>query len=166
MNAHDLDRAARRLAALLSARRLTLATAESCTGGLVGAAVTAVPGSSDFYLGGVVSYANAAKVELLGVLPATLAAYGAVSAEMAVEMAAGARMRLQTDLAVSTTGIAGPGGGSPDKPVGLVFVAVASNSGVTAMCHHFEGDRETVRIGATLAALEALVAAVEGTGRQ
>ena len=103
-------------------RGLTLATAESCTGGLVAARLTSVPGSSDVFLGGVVSYANEVKTAALGVPEDVLAAHGAVSAETAAAMAEGARRRLDADVAVAVTGIAGPGGGSDEKPVGLVYV--------------------------------------------
>lgn len=115
----------KQVARRLTARALMLAVAESCTGGLVAHRVTNVPGSSDFFLGGVVAYANEAKVHWLGVRPETLAAQGAVSEETAREMAQGARARFGADVAVSVTGIAGPTGGTPEKPVGLVYVALA-----------------------------------------
>ncbi len=156
--------AAERLGAVLRARGLTAATAESCTGGLVGAAITAVAGSSDYYLGGVVAYANATKVRLLGVAPEDLTAFGAVSAEVARAMAAGARARLGADVAVSVTGIAGPGGGSPEKPVGLVYVGVATAWGCTAARHQLDGDRAAIRAAAVDAALAALVAAAAHDG--
>src|SRR3982751_218449 len=117
---------AERLQAVCLARQLTVATAESCTGGLVAAAITAVPGSSGYFLGGIVSYADAAKAELLGVADAVLQAHGAVSAQAARAMASGARDRLHSDLAVSITGIAGPDGGSDEKPVGLTYLGLAA----------------------------------------
>ena len=131
--------------ALLAARGLSLATAESCTGGLVGARVTAVPGSSRYYRGGVVAYSNEAKETLLEVPGAALRRHGAVSAEVARAMAEGARRRLGADLAVSTTGISGPDGGTAEKPVGLVYVGFASPAGSDAHELLFPLDRERHR---------------------
>ena len=139
---------------LLRTRGLTLATAESCTGGLVGARLTDVPGSSDVFLGGAIVYSDAAKEEQLGVSAATLAAHGAVSAEVAAELARGARERFRADVAVAVTGIAGPGGGTPEKPVGLVFVHAAGPMGERAVRLDFPGDRETIRGRATVSALQ------------
>lgn len=131
---------------LLAERSLTLSTAESCTGGLLGAMATEVPGSSAWYQGGFVTYANERKVSDLGVRPETLASHGAVSHETAIEMARGALARTGASFGVSTTGIAGPGGGSGAKPVGTVFVAVAERGGmVHSRRFHFPGDRATVR---------------------
>ncbi len=138
---------------LLRTRGLTLATAESCTGGLVGARLTDVPGSSDVFLGGAIVYSDAAKQEQLGVSAATLAAHGAVSAEVAAELARGARERFRADVAVAVTGIAGPGGGTPEKPVGLVFVHAAGPIGERDLRLDFPGDRETIRGRATVSAL-------------
>ena len=115
---------------LLRDRGLTVATAESCTGGLVAKRLTDVPGSSDYFLGGVIAYSNPLKTALLGVEPALLEAHGAVSEEVAAAMAVGACERLGTDCAISTTGIAGPGGGTSEKPVGLVYVGTATGDGV------------------------------------
>lgn len=151
-------RAAERLVALLAARRMTCATAESCTGGGIGAALTSVPGASAVYKGGIVSYANEAKENLLGVSPATLARHGAVSPETAAEMAQGARARLGTDLAVSVTGIAGPGGGTPEKPVGLVWFGIASARGTRTEKRLFPGDRDEVRAATVAHALQLLEA--------
>jgi len=126
---------------LLKQRGLTLATAESCTGGLVAHRVTNVSGSSAYFLGGVIAYSNALKESLLGVKRETLMAHGAVSREAAIEMARGARERFGADVAVSVTGIAGPTGGTPEKPVGLTYIAlVAPNYEV---CERFvwRGDR-------------------------
>ncbi len=137
-----------------------LATAESCTGGLVAAALTAIADSSDVVERGFVTYSNAAKSELLGVTPEILAAHGAVSAETAAAMAAGALARAPVDLAVSITGIAGPGGGSHGKPVGLVHLGLAVRQGAAATERHvFSGDRTRVRRAALVRALELLYAA-------
>lgn len=140
---------------------LTVATAESCTGGGVAAALTSLAGSSDYVMGGIVSYSNAAKASLLGVPQEILDTRGAVSPECARAMAEGARRALGTDLAVSTTGIAGPGGGTARKPVGLVYIAVADHNGATAVEHHFAGDRAAVTSAATDAALAMLLARIE-----
>ena len=134
-------------------RGLTLATAESCTGGNIAHSLTAVPGSSDVYLGGVVSYANAVKEGVLGVASETLAAHGAVSREVVTMMTEGARRITGADVAVATSGIAGPGGGTPDKPVGTVWMAVATSTGTEAMLHQFPGNRATVITRATNQAL-------------
>ena len=130
---------------LLKNEQLTIATAESCTGGLLGAALTQEPGSSGFYLGGVVSYANSLKQGLLGVSAESLNKYGAVSEEVAREMAAGIRAKAGADLAISTTGIAGPDGGSAQKPVGLVYVGLAAPEGIQVEKIQLYGERESVR---------------------
>jgi nicotinamide-nucleotide amidase len=132
---------------------LSLATAESCTGGLVAARLTSVPGSSEVFRGGIVAYDDVVKTEQLGIPDAILAAHGAVSAETAEAMAAGARSALGADVAVSVTGIAGPGGGSPEKPVGLVFLHAQGPEGDKSLEIQFSGDREAVRRRATAAAL-------------
>jgi nicotinamide-nucleotide amidase len=136
-----------------------LATAESCTGGLVAAALTAIPGSSDVVDRGFVVYSNEAKTELLGVAAETLAAVGAISDETARLMAMGAVNRAGVDVAVSITGIAGPGGGSTEKPVGLVFLGVATRDDVRSERHLFPGDRNDIRHAAMIRALEMLKAA-------
>ena len=156
-----MERLLDQLAAALLARQQTLATAESCTGGLVGAALTGLPGSSAWYLGGVIAYANDLKVRLLGVPADVLAAHGAFSLETARAMAAGARAATGADFAVSITGIAGPAGGTPEKPVGLVFIGVAAPHGTATFKHHFSGSRAEIRQAATEAALRHLLAAVE-----
>lgn len=140
---------------------VTIATAESCTGGGVAAALTSLAGSSDYVMGGIVSYSNAAKANLLGVSQEILDTRGAVSEECARAMAEGARRAFGTDFAVSTTGISGPGGGTARKPVGLVYVAVADQEGATAVEHHFAGDRIAVTSAATQAALAMLLKRIE-----
>ena len=144
-------------AALLAALReqgLTAATAESCTGGLVAAALTAVPGSSDAVQGGFVTYSNAMKTRLLGVPEAVIARYGAVSEECARAMAEGALREAEAGLALATTGVAGPGGGSPEKPVGLVYIAAArrGRNPVVRRCL-IPGDRDAVRVATVETAL-------------
>jgi nicotinamide-nucleotide amidase len=141
---------------LCRARSLTLATAESCTGGLVAARVTSVPGSSDVFRGGVVAYDDAVKAAQLGVPEATLAEHGAVSAEVAAAMAAGARRALGVDVAVSVTGIAGPGGATAEKPVGLVFFHAEGPDGGEGLRIELPGDRETIRRRSSVAALHLL----------
>lgn len=152
-------------AALLDAfraRGATLATAESCTGGLVCATLTAVPGSSDVVIGGFVTYANAAKASMLGVPEAVLATQGAVSEAVARLMAEGARERAGATVAVSCTGVAGPGGGSAEKPVGLVHLAAAGPGGTLHRRCTFPGGRDAVR-AATVAEAFALARAALGS---
>lgn len=129
------------VAAELRARGWTCATAESCTGGLVGHWLTNLSGSSEFYLGGVIAYSNEAKQHVLGVPAELLQTHGAVSAQVAVAMAQGARQLLHTHVAVAVTGIAGPTGGTPAKPVGTVYVAVASSLGELVRLYHWDQDR-------------------------
>ena len=138
---------------LLRDRGLTLGTAESCTGGLLAARITDVPGSSEVFLGSIVSYSDSVKRERLGVPEDVLAAHGAVSAETAAAMAAGAREALGVDVAVSITGVAGPGGGSAEKPVGLVYLHAIGPAGELSRRLDFPGDRETIRLRAAVAAL-------------
>jgi PncC family amidohydrolase len=146
----------------LQAKGWRACTAESCTGGLVAHRLTNIPGSSAYVLGGVVAYANAIKVALLGVQEATLAAHGAVSAQTAEEMALGALARFGADVAVSITGIAGPGGGSAEKPVGLTYIAAATRSGVFRVERHvWAGERIAVKEQSADAALRLMMAAIE-----
>ena len=154
---------AERLVAKLKERGLTCATAESCTGGSVGGAITAVPGSSAVFLGGVISYANEVKRDVLGVPQEILDTHGAVSPEGAERMAAGARRLLKADLAVSLTGIAGPDGGSAEKPVGLVWFGLATKDGVRTEKMVFGGDRAAVRAQAVDHALGLLLSAADAT---
>jgi nicotinamide-nucleotide amidase len=145
------------------ARGWHVGTAESCTGGLVAAALTAIAGSSDVVERGFVTYSNAAKAELLGVPPETIAAYGAVSAETAAAMAEGAITHAPIDLAVSICGVAGPGGSSTEKPVGLVHFGLARRGRVPRTEHRiFAGDRSAVRDAALLFALRLLEAEARG----
>ncbi len=130
-----------------------LATVESCTGGLVGALITAIPGSSDVFTHGFITYANEAKIQMLGVDGALIATHGAVSEAVVRAMAEGAQRTANSDVALATTGIAGPGGGSNEKPVGLVHIAMASRHSTLHQRHVFAGDRESVRLQAALAAL-------------
>jgi nicotinamide-nucleotide amidase len=157
LNAGTLEDAARLLSAL-QARNLTLATAESCTGGLIAATLTAIPGSSATVLAGYVTYSNEAKTRLVGVPEAMLAAHGAVSEPVARQMAEGALADAGADIAVSCTGIAGPSGGSATKPVGLVFIGATRRGKESVVERHvFPGDRSAVR-AATVDAALALVA--------
>jgi nicotinamide-nucleotide amidase len=146
-------------------RGLRLATAESCTGGLVGELVTRVPGSSVSYVGGVVAYSNDVKLRLLGVDRAVLARHGAVSGPVARHMALGACRALGAELGIAVTGIAGPGGGTKQKPVGLVWTAVALGGKATARRHRFAGSRQAVRQRAAATALEQCRRVLERTGR-
>lgn len=149
-----------RLADALLAEAATVATAESCTAGLVAARIADRPGSSAYLIGGFVTYANEAKTAEVGVPEDLLARVGAVSEEVAVAMARGARERLGTTYGVSTTGVAGPDGGTPEKPVGLVYVAVASAQRTWQRRLLLDGDRARVRHDAVTEALDLLVEAV------
>jgi len=155
--APDLGEIIADVAAKLLGNGQRLVTAESCTGGWIAKACTDRPGSSQWFRGGVVAYTNELKSSVLGVRPATLQRHGAVSDATVREMAAGALERLGGDVAVAVSGIAGPDGGTPDKPVGTVWLAWArrapSGGGVRAACHHFAGDRDAVRRQAVVAAL-------------
>jgi PncC family amidohydrolase len=150
-----------RLQARCLARGLTVATAESCTGGLVAHLLTEVPGSSGYLRGGVVAYADDVKRAMLGVSADVLAAHGAVSAQVALAMAEGARERLGADLAVAVTGVAGPAGGSSEKPVGLVYVAVAGRGPSEVRRFHWAGDRMDNKRASAGAAIELLLAHAE-----
>ena len=132
-------------AGLLLENSITIATAESCTGGLISEMLTDVPGISRVFMGGAVTYSNEAKMEYLGVKEQTLQAYGAVSCETAAEMAAGIRKRLKTDIGISVTGIAGPGGGTAEKPVGLVYIGLSSDSGTVTKELRLSGNRKKIR---------------------
>jgi competence/damage-inducible protein CinA-like protein len=138
----------------LKMRGYTLATAESCTGGLLAGRITDVPGSSEYFLEGVVSYSNEAKIDLLGVPKKWIKTHGAVSEQVAEAMAAGIRKRAGSTFGISVTGVAGPGGGSPEKPVGLVYIALADDSQTTTRKFIFPGDRQFIRTLSVNAALD------------
>jgi PncC family amidohydrolase len=145
---------AERLQAACVAQGLRVVTVESCTGGLVGHAITAIPGSSAYYLGGMITYADAVKRDLAGVPAELLDAHGAVSAQVAIAMADGARARMSADVAVSVTGVAGPDGGSDAKPVGLTYIGVADANGTDVRRFLWTGDRASNQLESAAAALE------------
>jgi nicotinamide-nucleotide amidase len=155
-----------RLAERCTSRGLHVATVESCTGGLVGHAITEIPGSSAYFVGGFVTYSDELKFQAVGVPHDVLSAHGAVSAQVAMAMATGGRQRTGADLAAAVTGVAGPDGGSPSKPVGLTYIAVADAVGVAVRRHVWTGDRSANKVASAEAALELLlerIAAGEGT---
>lgn len=164
MAASDARALSRALLDLCRSRKLTVATAESCTGGLVAGALTEIPGSSDVIDRGFVTYSNAAKHAMLGVKTATLESFGAVSKETAIQMAVGALEEADVDLAVAITGIAGPGGATPGKPVGLVHFAVAARDGriVNKECRFGAVGRSAVRQRSVLEALRMLLELARG----
>lgn len=158
-----MEELARKLGRALKDASAVLATAESCTGGWAAQAVTSVAGSSEWFERGFVVYSNAAKVELLGVRAETLERHGAVSAQTAAEMALGALARSKASLALSITGVAGPGGGSPDKPVGTVCFAWAGRGGpVRSETLHLAGDRESIRRQSVVHALQGVLKTLDG----
>jgi PncC family amidohydrolase len=157
---------AERLLAICVAAHLRVAVAESCTGGRVGDALTDVAGSSTYMAGGVIAYEDAAKEALLGVPRPVLQAHGAVSAQVALAMAEGARARFVTDLAVAVTGIAGPGGATPGKPVGLTYVAVVDAAGSSVRRFAWGGDRESNKAASAEAALQVLVERAEARAHE
>jgi len=148
---------------LLKAQHLTLGLAESCTGGMIASYITDVPGSSEYFEGAVVAYSNVVKERLLGVPASTLEQYGAVSAETAIAMARGARKVLRVDVALAITGIAGPGGDTSDKPVGLTYVGLASWRGVLWREYNWKGNRRHNREQSAREALELLKEHLEGS---
>jgi nicotinamide-nucleotide amidase len=155
----ELESLAVRVGAALKAKRAFLATAESCTGGWVAQIVTSIAGSSDWFERGFVTYSNESKTELLGVLPETLRAHGAVSEPVAAEMAVGALRRSRASICTAVTGIAGPGGGTAEKPVGTVWFAWAADGGARIETRHelLPGDREAVRRRSVAIALEGVL---------
>lgn len=160
----DLSEDVERLSCLLERSSLTLVTAESCTGGMIAVAMTARAGSSAVFDRGFVTYSNASKTQMLGVPDSVLAAHGAVSEQVATAMARGALERSDAGISVSVTGIAGPSGGSPDKPVGLVYIGLARRDGLkrTTM-NRFTGARDSIRFQAARAALCLLIEQMETT---
>jgi len=136
---------------------LTLSVAESCSGGLIAKRITDIPGSSGYFLLGAITYSNDSKERVLGVPAELIEKYGAVSSEVALAMAEGVRRVSGSDIAIATTGIAGPGGGTPEKPVGTVFIAIDSRDGGKSFLHHFEGDRNTIRDATAETALQLLL---------
>jgi len=157
-----MEELARRIGERLKAARAMLATAESCTGGWAAQVVTSVAGSSEWFERGFVTYSNAAKEELLGVRAETLKRHGAVSEETAREMARGALERSRASVALSITGVAGPGGGSADKPVGMICLAWARGGEVRSETRHLSGDRASVRRQSVILALEGVLKTLEG----
>jgi len=147
---------------ILRARGLKLAAAESCTGGLIGSRITDIPGSSEYFLGSIVAYAYEVKVSLLGVPWDTLNTYGAVSRETVLAMAHGARNRLNGDIAISVSGIAGPGGAMPGKPVGTTWIGLAASDGEWANKFQFSGSREENKAFSATAALQMLLEYLQG----
>lgn len=155
----DVAALAAETVAALKAARMTVVTAESCTGGLVAGAMTAVPGSSEVVYGGFVTYANEAKISMIGVPFGLLRQHGAVSKPVAVAMAEGALGTAGTHLAIAVTGVAGPDGGTAEKPVGLVHFALASEDGTKHLKKQFAGDRDAVRQQSVVQALRMLLKA-------
>ncbi len=155
---------AERVGAACRARGVTIATVESCTAGLVAHLLTEIPGASDYFRGGLVTYANEVKTGLADVPAGTLAAHGAVSAQVAVAMAEGARRRLAVDLAIAVTGVAGPGGGTPAKPVGLTYVAIADAAGDDVRRFVWSEDRSGNKRSSAAAALALVAARLSGDG--
>jgi len=139
---------------LLRKHRKSISIAESCTGGFISHRITNVPGSSNYYHCGVIAYSNQSKIDILHVSPETLKKFGAVSRQTAIEMAQGIKQVSGSDLALAVTGIAGPGGGTPKKPVGLVYICLASDESVVCKEFKFKGKREEIKFQASEAALE------------
>jgi nicotinamide-nucleotide amidase len=164
---HDtLSTLATLVGARLQERRLLLATAESCTGGWVAEAVTAIAGSSAWFERGFVTYSNEAKMDMLGVSAKTLEAHGAVSEQTAAEMATGALSHSRAQISLSITGVAGPSGGTPEKPVGMVCFGWAGAGGeVLTLTRHFAGDRDSVRRQAVICALQGVLERLEQAER-
>jgi PncC family amidohydrolase len=155
---------AERLQDICVLRGITVGTAESCTGGLIAHVLTEVPGSSGYFVGGIVSYSNEIKERDLGVAADVIARHGAVSAQTARAMATGARLRLGVDVAVSVTGIAGPGGGSDEKPIGLTYIGIADRDGVDVRRYAWTGDRTANKRSSAAAALTLMIERLEDDG--
>ena len=163
MTERGINTAAASTVKALSSAGLRLATAESCTGGLIAKLITDIPGSSDVFSGGIVSYANEVKMSVLGVRAETLASHGAVSEKTALEMADGARHVCGADIAISTTGIAGPGGGTPEKPVGTVWIAISHGGSCEAhrLRHPEDAGRDEIRNETAKKVLELITKTIE-----
>lgn len=153
----ELSHFAAELGRLLASRGLALATAESCTGGLIGHALTDIPGSSDWYQGGVIAYSNQAKEHLLHVPGSAIHDHGAVSESVVRFMALGARIELRANLGVAVSGIAGPTGGTPEKPVGTVWIGWDVNGEQDAQVFHFDGTRSQIKLQTASAAIQGLI---------
>ena len=153
----DIRQLVNQLSVALLRKRQKVCTAESCTGGLIAKTFTDLAGSSDWFDRGFVTYSNAAKSEMLGVPVSLIEDYGAVSETVANAMASGALRHSEADYAIAVTGVAGPGGGSEEKPVGTVWIAVASTDQLQAQCHHFDGDRAAVRQATLRTGLETML---------
>lgn len=153
----EIERLAEQVGQYCLAKKYHLITAESCTGGMLSAAITAIPGSSGWFEGGFISYANIAKEKMLGVNPKLIKEYGAVSEEVAIAMAEGALKHSHADLSIAITGIAGPGGATAHKPLGLVWIAYANEAGFKVEKHTFSGSRESIRLQACYIALKNLL---------
>ena len=164
MNRRRTQPVEEKLGRLLRKKHLTIATAESCTGGLIGDRLTDVPGSSEYFVGGVIAYSNNVKMSMLGVRRQTLTKWGAVSEQAVREMAAGACRRLGADMGVAVSGVAGPGGGTKVKPVGLVYVCVKAAESLAVERHLFRGGRRAVKEQSATAALELCQRALEDKG--
>ncbi|MBI9078510.1 MAG: CinA family protein [Pseudodesulfovibrio sp.] len=160
MDKHLISRAVSELGECLRIEDNYLATAESCTGGLLASTLTDTPGSSEWFAGSIVAYANVVKSRLLGVNPALIDTHGAVSRPVVLAMAEGARKALGADVSVATSGIAGPGGGTPDKPVGTVWIAWAWQSQSRAKLYEFTGTREEIKEQSVMAAVNGLLSVV------
>ena len=160
----DVELLERRVARLLLKRGLTVAVAESCTGGMLGASLTSQAGSSAYFPGGIIAYSNSVKKDLLGVEGETLAKAGAVSRETVAEMADEVRRLVGADIGIGVSGIAGPGGGTAEKPVGLVFIGCSDSAGVSVKEFRFSGDRDLIRKQSVEAALEMLREKIETEG--
>lgn len=149
-----MEKIAQEIIDILRKKGLTLGAVESATGGLISHLVTGVPGSSDVYLGSITSYSNEVKIKVVGVKPATLEQYGAVSAQVARQMASGGRKVLNVDICIADTGIAGPTGATPGKPVGLFYIGLSHKDGTFSRKHLFKGTREQNKLTAALEALK------------
>lgn len=147
----------KRVGDLLISRNLSVSTAESCTGGRIASLITSVAGSSAYFKGGIVSYSNEVKIDVLGVPKSDVEEYGAVSKPVVEGMARGAMRVLGSDCSVATSGIAGPGGGTPEKPVGTVWIAVAIGNRIESHCFHFTGDRQEIIRQSTEKAFKILI---------